>query len=145
MWAVGGSFCTASPELEIFGSQTARAASCYCIRYKYRGEVKAQRRKNNLESIMQMSPEPRTVPSPCSLPLCCSEKNRAEENHLLGDGWKLSMTPAYPSPAIPSEDYEPPLCWAVVSTQWVLISHFQLIHGAAEHRVGLASEATCFP
>lgn len=55
------------------------------------------------------------------------------------------MGPAYASPAIPSEGYELPLCWDVVSAHWVLTSHFQLIHGTAEHHFGLASEARCLP
>lgn len=76
--------------------------------------------------------QPSSVLSPCSLPICCSEKSRAEENHLHTDGWRLSMSPLCPSPALPHRAVQYlHTCWAVVSTCWLLTGHVQLTYGNA--------------
>lgn len=116
-----------------WGSLEVRAAGCCCVRHKYRGEVKAQGSENDLENIMHLVRYPQALQErpglcrPLSLPLCCSEKSRAEENHLLTDGggvWPLRV-PLLPFPArAVNYPQHCPSRWALVSTRRVLISRF---------------------
>lgn len=103
VWAFGGSFCIASPELEIFGRQTTVAARRCCIRHKYRSNnTEKWEWAGEYNASLHMSPK---AYNEGLCPALCPFAPRKEQGsrRAAAQRWRLSMAPLCPTVSFPTQ------------------------------------------